>query len=311
MTRASATSPDGLPRSWQSQVLEVFQRGYRLLVDRSDVLDVEKDRASMGAVAGMFKSVEPIEWSPVSADGIPAEWVVPAVIPPERTVLFIHGGAFIVGSLEGARAAAGNIAVAGKARVLSIDYRLAPEYPYPAALEDVLTAYRWMLATAVKPEPIVVVGESAGGTLALSLLLQIRDQGMPLPGLAVCLSPLTDLAMSGDSWELNAGGDLLLHPEKVRRSIDLYLAGADPETPPASPFYAELAGLPPILIQVGSEEYLLSDATRFADKARAAGVVVKLEVWDHMQHGWHIMAPFLPEARMALAAVGGFMAGIR
>jgi monoterpene epsilon-lactone hydrolase len=302
-----ATSPDGLSRSWQSQGLEVFQRGYRLLVDRSDVLDVEKDRANMDAVAGTFRSIGPIAWSPVSADGIPAEWLVPVGIPPQRTVLYIHGGAFNVGSLEGARAAAGNIAVAGKARVLSIDYRLAPEYPFPAALEDVLVAYRWILATRVKPETIVVVGESAGGTLALGLLLQLRDQGTPLPGLAVCLSPLTDLAMSGDTWEFNAGRDLLLHPEKVRASIELYLAGADPVTPLASPLYAELAGLPPMLIHVGSEEYLLSDATRLADKAKAAGVVVRLEVWDHMQHGWHIMAPFLPEARAALAGVGEFM----
>lgn len=269
---------------------------------------MEKDRENVDAVAGMFKSIGPIDWSPVSADGIPAEWVVPAGIPPERTVLYIHGGGFNAGSLEGARAAAGNIAVAGNARVLSIDYRLAPENPFPAALEDALAAYSWMLATGVKPETVVVVGESAGGTLALSLLLQLRDQRMPLPGLAVCLSPLTDLAMSGDTWELNAGRDLLLHPEKVRGSIELYLAGADPETPLASPLYAELAGLPPMLIQVGSEEYLLSDATRLADKAQAAGVVVRLEVWDHMQHGWHIMAPFLPEAHMALDEIGEFMA---
>jgi acetyl esterase/lipase len=157
------------------------------------------------------------------------------------------------------------------------------------------------------PETIVLVGDSAGGNLALALLVQLRDQGRPLPRGAVCLSPPTDLTLSGETWALNARRDLLLNPAKIRTAIALYLRGADPRLPLASPLYADLRGLPPLLILAGSEERLLSDATRFAEKARAADVAVTLEIWDGMQHGWHILHGFLPEGRRALDRIGAFI----
>jgi monoterpene epsilon-lactone hydrolase len=163
------------------------------------------------------------------------------------------------------------------------------------------------VTNGVSPEAIVLVGDSAGGNLVLALLVQLRDQGKALPRSAVCLSPATDLTMSGDTWTLNAQNDYLLDPEKVRAAIDFYLRGADPRTPLASPLCADLHALAPLLILVGSDERLLSDATRWTAKARAAGSKVDLEVWEGMQHGWHLLADFLPEGRQAIARIGEFI----
>ena len=296
--------------SRQSRVLRLSQRGFRLFYGRSPRLDVEKERRDMDAVARMFKPLAPVQGSPVVANDVPAEWIVPAGLSIERVVLYLHGGAFNSGSIAGARSPAGNIALAGKTRALLIDYRLAPEHPFPAAVDDTLAAYEWLLAGGIPGEQIVVVGDSAGGTLALALLVKLRDQGKPLPALAVCLSPATDLTMSGVTWTLNARNDLLLNPKKVRASIELYLRGTDPRTPLASPLYADLRGFPPLLIHVGSDEFLLSDATRLAEKAKEAGVSATLEVWQGMQHGWHILASFLPEGRRVIARIGEFIASV-
>jgi len=293
--------------SWQSHVLRLAQRGFRAFSGRFAGLDVVKERRNMAIAEKMFRLSSSVQCSAVTANNVPAEWIVPVGLSTERVVLYVHGGAFYSGSLAGARPVAANVALAGKTRVLTIDYRLTPEHPFPAALDDTLIVYQWLLASGISPEAKVLVGDSAGGTLVLALLVQLRDQGKPLPRSAVCLSPTTDLTMSGDTWTLNARNDLLLDPEKIRAAIDLYLHGRDPRTPLASPLYADLQGLPPLLILVGSEECLLSDATRLATKARAAGVRVTLEVWDRMQHGWHITATFLPEGRRAIARIGEFI----
>jgi epsilon-lactone hydrolase len=278
------------------------------LTGRFAGLDVAKERRNMEVVAKLFRLPASVQCSALTANGVPAEWLAPVGHSTEPVAVYVHGGAFYSGSLAGARSVAGNIALAAQARVLTLGYRLAPEHPFPAALDDTRRAYEWLLAGGVAPEAIVLVGDSAGATLVLALLVQLRDQGEPLPRAAVCLSPGTDLTLSGESWTRNARRDLLLNPEKIRAAIDLYLRGTDPRTPLASPLYADLRALPPLMILVGSDERLLSDATRFAAKARAAGVTVTLEVWDRMQHGWHITAAFLPEGRQALARVGEFIA---
>ncbi len=293
--------------SWQSHVLRLTQRGFRAPNGRFSGLDVMKERRNTAVAEKMFRTSSSVQCSAVTANGVPAEWTSPIGLSPERVVLYVHGGAFYSGSVPGARPVAGNIALAGNARVLTIGYRLTPEHPFPAALDDTLIAYEWLLASGTSPEAIVLVGNSAGGTLVLALLVQLRDHGKPLPRGAVCLSPTTDLTMSGDTWTLNAQNDLLLDAEKVRAAIDLYLHGADPRAPLASPLYADLHALPPLLILVGSDERLLSDATRLATKARAAGVTVTLEVADRMQHGWHVLARFLPEGRRAIARIGEFI----
>lgn len=171
---------------------------------------------------------------------------------------------------------------------------------------------RWQLTIGSLPRgydpgQIVVSGDSAGGTLALALLLYLRDRNSPLPAAAVCLSPAPDLTFSGESWLFNARKDLMLDVKKERKAVEIYLRGADPRAPLASPTFGDLRGLPPLLIQVGSHELLLSDCTRLADKARAAGVDVRLEVWPGMQHEWQFAAKFLPEGRRAIANIAAFV----
>src|SRR4030065_1127229 len=209
-------------------------------------------------MAKWFKPLTPIECTPIVANNVPAEWITPRGISTERVVLYIHGGSFNSGSINSHRPLAANIAITCKARALIIDYRLAPEFPYPAALEDSLEAYEWLLSNGIPAEQIALMGDSAGGTLTLALLIMIRDQGKPLPAMAVCLSPATDMTMSGESWVSNQKKDFVLELSNIRTSGEIYLRGADLRSPLVSPLYADLHGLPPILIQVGSAEVLPS-----------------------------------------------------
>ena len=293
--------------SWQARALEVYLVAHRLLSGRSGELDVTKERAEVESMAGMFKPSGPIRQEPVVAGGVPAEWITPSGKDPDRAVLFLHGGSFNSGSIVSHRTLAGNVAIAAEARVLLIDYRLAPEHPFPAGVEDSLAAYQWLLAQGIRPLRLAVAGDSAGGGLVLSLLLQLRDKRLPLPAAGVCLSPAPDLTFSSESWTFNAKKDLMLDARKERKAIEIYLQGADPRDPLASPTFADLRGLPPLLIQVGSHELLLSDAERLAAKAKAAGVEATLEVWPGMQHEWQFAAAFLPEGRRAIHRIGDYL----
>jgi len=294
-------------RSWQARVLEIYLIVKRRFSDPSGRLDVARERADVESMAGLFKPLQPIRCEPAVANGVSAEWIVPEGLTSSRAVLFLHGGSFNSGSISSHRTLAGNVAVASRARALLIDYRLAPEHPFPAAIEDSVAAYEWLLGQGCDPGEMVVAGDSAGGTLALALLIYLRDHHRPLPAAAVCLSPAPDLTFSGESWAFNAKKDLMLDERKERQAIEVYLRGADPHAPLASPTFGDLAGLPPLLIQVGSHEMLLSDATRFAERARQAGVDVTLEVWPGMQHEWQFAAKVLPEGRQAIAKVGSFV----
>jgi monoterpene epsilon-lactone hydrolase len=226
----------------------------------------------------------------------------------KRHVLYLHGGAYAIGSPSCYRHLTWRIAAAARACVLAIDYRLAPEHPFPAALEDAERAYRWLLSGGAEPRHVVVMGDSAGGGLVLALLMKLRDAGCALPAAAVALSPWTDLALTGASLALNARADPMINVKAVPGLARNYLAGADPRNPYASPLYGDPAGLPPTLIQVGSDEVLRDDATRMADKMRSAGCRVELEIWPRMPHVWHVFAPLLPEARKAIARMGSFVA---
>jgi monoterpene epsilon-lactone hydrolase len=294
-------------QSWQGYVLLLYFRLNRFLFNRSGELNVEKDRRELDALARLFKPLAPIDFSPVVVNNLPAEWITPRGISTKRVILYLHGGSFNSGSLVSHRALVANIASACKARALLVDYHLAPEHPFPSAVQDSLSAYEWLLASGISSEQIIVAGDSAGGTLTLTLLVQLRDQGKPLPGFAVCLSPATDLTMSGESWTSNRTKDIILDPRNIRTSIEIYLRDADPHSPLASPLYADMRGFPPLLIQVGSDEALLSDCTRFAKQAKEAGVSVTLEVWDGMQHVWQFAASFLPEGRQAINHIGQFV----
>jgi epsilon-lactone hydrolase len=242
----------------------------------------------------------------VDAGGVPGEFVATAATRRDRHLLFLHGGGYVTGSPALYRHFTWRIATAARARVLAIDYRLAPEHPFPAALDDALAAYRWLLAGGADPQRTAVIGDSAGGGLALALLLRLRDDGLERPAAAIALSPWTDLALSGASLSLNAKSDPMLNVAGARLFAGCYLAGADPRNPYASPLYGNPAGLPPTLIHVGSDEILHDDALRMADNLRATGCLVQIEVWPRMPHGWHLFAPVLPEARTAIGRIGAF-----
>jgi acetyl esterase/lipase len=191
--------------------------------------------------------------------------------------------------------------------VLLIDYRLAPEHPCPAAIEDAAQAYRWLLQQGIAPGQIAIGGDSAGGGLALAALVELRDSGVDMPAAAFMISPWVDLALTGESLQTRAQVDPLSSCEGLHAAAQLYLAGRDPRDPRASPLYADMHNLPPLLIHAGDHEVLLSDATRLAAKAEVSGVEVRLEIWEEMWHVWHAWAADLPEAREAIERIGAFV----
>ena len=250
-----------------------------------------------------------IERIAVDAGGVAAEWVVAPVSRSDRYVLYLHGGGYVIGSPSLYRHLTWRLAKAAHARLLAIDYRLAPEYPFPAALDDATAAYEWLLASGADPREITIIGDSAGGGLVFAVLLRCRDGGrVPLPAAAVALSPWTDLALTGASLAENVVADPFLDANGIPPIAECYLAGADPRNPYASPLYGDPTGLPPALIQVGSDEVLRDDATRMADRLRIARCEVVLEIWPRMPHVWHLFASVMPEARHAIARIGSFVA---
>jgi acetyl esterase/lipase len=249
---------------------------------------------------------------PVSVAGMPAEWIeapradsgVPGA--DSGALLYLHGGAFALGSIAVYREWVARLARATRTRALLVGYRLAPEQPYPAALDDATAAYMWLLQEGFAPSKILLAGDSAGGGLALSTLVRLRDNGHPLPAGAVCISPWTDLALTGGSIRDQAPADPILSSEQLETYAGYYAGPTERTEPLLSPLYADLHGLPPLLIQVGSDEILLDDALRAAAKARAAGVDVTLETWEDMFHVFHLL-PFLPETKRALFSIAAFV----
>lgn len=298
--------------SWQACVLKQYFRLRRFLTPAAGLLAVQQERAATEALAARFTPPVHVQCVPVTVNGVAGEWVVPTTVTPGVAagwlLFYLHGGSYIAGSIRAYRSLVANLVIAVQARALLIDYRLAPEAPFPAALDDALAAYRGVISNGADAQSLIVAGDSAGGGLAVALLVAARDQGLPLPRAAVCLSPWTDLAATGPSWVANAKADLLNNGAKLRQAARLYLGQHAADTPLASPLYADLHGLPPLLIQVGSAEILLSDATRLAARAQAAGVSVTLEIWPEMQHEWHFAAQWLPESRQAIARIGAFIA---
>lgn len=239
--------------------------------------------------------------------GVPALRVKRLVAQSDRRILFLHGGAYTTGTPTLYRHILWRFAVAADAQVAAIDYRLAPEHPFPAALDDAVAAWHGLLAEGADPRRCAVMGDSAGGGLALALLLRLRDMGAPLPAAAVALSPWTDLAMTGKSLQRNAASDPMENPDDVPYLVACYLGDGDPRNPYASPLYGDPTGLPPSLIQVGSDEILLDDSVRMAARMKAAGCQAELEIWPRMPHVWHAFAPVMPEARRAIARIGAFV----
>ncbi len=243
----------------------------------------------------------------LDAGGVKAERIATSASRHDRHILYLHGGSYVAGSPGLYRDLTWRLASLCRARVLCIDYRLAPEHPFPAALDDAMASYRWLLAQGADPRCIALMGDSAGGGLALALMLRLRDEGTALPAAAVVVSPWTDLALTGESYRTNAAIDPLLPAELAPSVVELFLDGADPRNPYASPLYGDPAGLPPSLILVGGDEMLRDDGVRMADKMRAAGCRVEIEVWPHMWHVWHLLVRVMPEAQDAIARMAIFM----
>jgi acetyl esterase/lipase len=244
---------------------------------------------------------------PVTTVFFGGEWMSSAASTHERVILYLHGGGYVSGSPSTHVAVTARLAKEAQARIFALAYRLAPEHPFPAQVEDAWAAYWWLLTErGFKPAQITVAGDSAGGGLTIALLLALRDAGVPLPAGAVCLSPWFDLTLSSATLATNEPTDYL-NFDVLHAAAQMYANGHDLRHPLISPLYADLAGLPPLLIQAGSAEMLLDDSRRFALRAREAGVDVQLEVWEHMVHVWHFTWLLEPKARQALAQIGRFV----
>jgi len=249
---------------------------------------------------------------PVVIDRIPAEWVVADNADPDRRILYIHGGSWISGSLNGYRAFASRISRAAEAAVLVVDYRLAPEHRFPAGLEDCVQAYRWMRQNGPgEARPVAsafLMGDSAGGNLTLATLLKVKDDGLPLPSAAIAISPATDFTGASPSLVSRASVDPIINPQVLPALIPVYLGErTDPAHPYASPLFGDYTGMPPILLQAGDSEVLLDDSKRLAERAAGQGCDVTLQIWDGMPHVFQGFAPFLPEASEALEKIGAFI----
>jgi acetyl esterase/lipase len=263
--------------------------------------DFQQRRATMEAGTGALPMPERTTVTPVSANGVPCEWVVVGDADVDRTIVYFHGGAYTIGSLNTHRRLVANLSEATGARALNVGYRLAPEHPHPAAVEDAVGTYTWLLDQGASPEHIVLAGDSAGAGLSVAALVAIRDQGLPLPAGAALISPWADLAFSGGSHDTRLHLDPICSRENLSPSAVAYLDGLDPKTPLASPVYADLRGLPPVVIHVGDHETLLDDALVLAANAEDAGVEVELWVAPEMIHVWHAFGGILPEADDAVA----------
>ncbi len=286
---------------------QLYEELFEELVVKGEGATIGELRERYDAFFMQFPFPDDATLEELDTGGVPALSVVVAGGSTDRTILYLHSGGYVLGSARGSAETSAALSRAAGARVVSVDYRLAPEHPYPAAVEDATAAYRSLVAGGAAPASIVIVGDSSGGGLAVALLLALRDGGEALPAGAVLVSPWTDMALTGKSLESKAKEDPIISGPLMQQMVALYLAGGDPRAPLASPLYGELSGLPPLLIIAGTAETLLDDATRLADRAREAGVDVTLEVADQMVHMFPTFSSFLPEGREALQTIGRFV----
>ena len=272
-----------------------------------DGATISDKRAGMEDMAGGAPLPEGTVVEVVDAGGVPAEWLHHQAVPGDVVVLYLHGGGYCIGSVNTHRALAARLAQACRARVLNVDYRLAPEHPHPAAVDDAVAAYRWLLGTGVGPDQVAVGGDSAGGGLVVATLVSLRDGGDPVPAAGFCLSPWVDLECAGETFDSKADVDPMCTKEGLTEMAAAYAGGRELRHPLVSPLHADLAGLPPLLVQVGTAETLLDDSVRLAERARAAGVDVRLEAWDDLVHVFQAFAPMVPEAVEAIDGIGAFV----
>jgi monoterpene epsilon-lactone hydrolase len=265
-------------------------------------------RARLDEVGAYWPVADDVELNPVDLDGVPGEWSMVPGTDPSRVLVFFHGGGYCSGSVRSHRRMATEAGRAAGVRTLAVGYRLAPEHPFPAARDDALTAWHWLRKQGIDAAHIAVGGDSAGANLSVALINQLRADSEELPACAWLVSPWTDLTMSGSTMTTKDAVDPLMHKGYLQELANAYVpAGMESNDPRISVLYADLHGLPPALIQVGSDETLLDDASRFATAAGAADVPVTLEIWPHMIHAWHLWNAHLDAGRRALASAAAFI----
>lgn len=291
--------------SWQAHTISFFLR-HTFKPRLARARNAQHARAIMNG--GFFKTPASVKITPAALGGVPGEWVECASPPPAAVLLYLHGGGYFACSARTHRPFTTGFAQRGL-RVYAPDYRLAPENPFPAGVVDAVAVWHALRAEVGASVPMAIAGDSAGGGLALATMLKLRDEGVPLPDAAVLFSPLTDLVGIGESRRTNDRCCAMFHGSGLGRATDFYMAqtGGDPRDPLASPLYADLRGLPPLLIHVGADETLRDDSTELAVRARAAGVRVEMTVWPVVPHVWQMFHPFVPEGRQSLAAASAFL----
>jgi acetyl esterase/lipase len=268
---------------------------------------IAERRQAWEALAARFPVPADIAVEAVDANGVPGLFVSPPGVAQDRVLLFFHGGAFTLGSSRSYRELVGRMARTAGVRGLVIDYRLTPEHPFPAGLEDCIAAYEWLLGQGIAAKNIALAGDSAGGNLLVATLLALRDKGVALPACGVCISGWYDLTNGSESLRPAVSRDVFVPMKLIDTAPLAYLNGADASDPRASPLLGDLGGLPPLLIHVGEPELLVDDARRLADKVRAAGGTAELEIWPDMPHIWHFFGPMLDEGRAATDQAGRFI----
>ncbi|MCH7844101.1 MAG: alpha/beta hydrolase [Chloroflexi bacterium] len=269
--------------------------------------DIHEARAVLDRAFGEFKPPSDVTVFEIDAGGVPCQWITAPGVPQDRLIIYFHGGAYAACSPTTHQDLISRLSRASGAAALGVDYRLAPEHPFPAAVDDSIAVYNWALGHGFEPSNIVLAGDSAGGGLVLSVMLAARDAGVPLPAAGVCYSPWVDLECTGESMSANDHLDDFIKYGGLSARARSYLGGADPKHPLASALYADLHGLPPLLVHVGSAETLLDDSVRLAALAGKAGVDVTLKVWDDMVHVWQAFAAILPEGQQSIDETGDFI----
>lgn len=269
---------------------------------------VEESRKGLEILASITKLPKDVKIEQVDVNGMNAVWISVPTSNSDDIILYLHGGGYMEGSLISHQDLVSRISRAAKAKVLLVEYRLAPEDPFPAAVEDAVKSYKWLIENQkIDPAKIVIAGDSAGGGLTLVTLVKLRDDNINLPAAGVCLSPWTDLALTGESYHRNAKADPFLKYYDLVFMAHLYVGDNDPKNPYISPLYADLHGLPPIFIQVGTAEIIEDDSRRFAEKAKKAGIDVKLEVFDDMVHVFQAFSAWTPEGQEGIDKIGAYI----
>jgi acetyl esterase/lipase len=272
---------------------------------RSD--DYRQMRKDFDALGRAFAVRGDVAVEKTTANGISAEWTITPGADRAAALLYLHGGGYVIGSLDSHRHLAAEAGRAAGIAALALDYRLSPEHPFPAPVKDAVAGYRFLLAQGIAPARIALAGDSAGGGLVVAALVAIREAGLTQPACGWCISPWVDMEGLGETMTTRAAADPIVEKARLVELAKLYLGGADPRSPLAAPIYADLGGLAPLLVQVGAAETLLDDALRLAGTAGAADVRVTLEIWPEMIHVWHLFHPALAAGRRAIDAGGAFI----